>query len=252
MKRAFVFKDEKSDKFWSIDCVGCDFAVNFGKTGTSGRYQVKEFGSAEECLKEARKLVSEKERKGYVEDPSFDFDGRLYFDDEEVGPHRGTSHPAFRVRCAADFYYDCTDEAAPFGSDEGADVLADLEEAYRKKGRAVDVADFPRFVVEDEWEMEYLPPSVASAKLVESDLGQFDGERLECMFMSDQVILAAAFGQIKITGALEEALETLATGSARRLEVVCGLLGYPNEHAKTMRNDLLGAGASGDSSGYAD
>ena len=31
MKRAFIYKDEKSHKFWWIDYSGCDFAVNYGK-----------------------------------------------------------------------------------------------------------------------------------------------------------------------------------------------------------------------------
>lgn len=31
MKRAFIYKDEKSHKF-CIDYSGCDFAVNYGKS----------------------------------------------------------------------------------------------------------------------------------------------------------------------------------------------------------------------------
>ena len=31
MKRVFVFQDFKSQKFWSIDVVGTDVTVNYGK-----------------------------------------------------------------------------------------------------------------------------------------------------------------------------------------------------------------------------
>lgn len=34
MKRVFVFQDFKSQKFWSIDVVGTDVTVNYGKLGT--------------------------------------------------------------------------------------------------------------------------------------------------------------------------------------------------------------------------
>ena len=41
MKRVFVFQDFKSQKFWSIDVVGTDVTVNYGKLGTDGQTQVK-------------------------------------------------------------------------------------------------------------------------------------------------------------------------------------------------------------------
>ena len=41
MKRVFVFQDFKSQKFWSIDVVGTDVTVNYGKLGTDGKKQEK-------------------------------------------------------------------------------------------------------------------------------------------------------------------------------------------------------------------
>lgn len=43
MKRVFVFQDFKSQKFWSIDVRGTDVVVNYGKLGTDGQTQVKNF-----------------------------------------------------------------------------------------------------------------------------------------------------------------------------------------------------------------
>lgn len=67
MKRVFVFKDFKSQKFWSIDVVGTDITVNYGKLGTDGQTQVKNFSTPEEAEKAATKLIAEKTKKGYVE-----------------------------------------------------------------------------------------------------------------------------------------------------------------------------------------
>ena len=53
MKRAFIYKDEKSHKFWWIDYSGCDFAVNYGKFDSIGKFEIKDFDTEEECLKQA-------------------------------------------------------------------------------------------------------------------------------------------------------------------------------------------------------
>ena len=66
MKRVFVFQDFKSQKFWSIDVRGTDVIVNYGKLGTDGQTQVKNFSSAGEAEKAAGKLIAEKTKKGYV------------------------------------------------------------------------------------------------------------------------------------------------------------------------------------------
>ncbi|EMM76869.1 WGR domain-containing protein [Leptospira santarosai] len=67
MKHHLTFKDDKSDKFWSIETSGNSFTVTYGKTGTAGQTQTKSFDDEKKCLKEAEKLLSEKLKKGYVE-----------------------------------------------------------------------------------------------------------------------------------------------------------------------------------------
>ena len=68
MKRYFTFKDEKSDKFWSIEIQGLLVTVVFGKTGTAGNTNVKEYFKEEDAKKDADKLIQEKLKKGYVEE----------------------------------------------------------------------------------------------------------------------------------------------------------------------------------------
>jgi predicted DNA-binding WGR domain protein len=67
MKKHLTFKDNKSDKFWSIAVSGKSFTVTYGKTGTDGQTSVKDFDTEEKCMKEAEKLVSEKIKKEYIE-----------------------------------------------------------------------------------------------------------------------------------------------------------------------------------------
>ena len=65
MKKQLTYKDDKSDKFWSIETNGNSFTVTYGKAGTSGASQTKTFKSEYECENEAEKLVKEKMKKGY-------------------------------------------------------------------------------------------------------------------------------------------------------------------------------------------
>ncbi|WP_061226556.1 WGR domain-containing protein [Leptospira interrogans] len=67
MNHQLIFRDDKSDKFWNIETSGNFFTVTYGKTGTAGTSQTKTFETEETCIKEARKLLSEKLKKGYIE-----------------------------------------------------------------------------------------------------------------------------------------------------------------------------------------
>ncbi|WXZ54439.1 WGR domain-containing protein [Fusobacterium polymorphum] len=60
MIEALHFKDQKTDKFWFVETLVCEMMVNYGKTGTTGKYKIKEF----------------------------DRNNRYYFDDEEHGLSR--------------------------------------------------------------------------------------------------------------------------------------------------------------------
>ena len=66
-KREFEFSDEKSNKFWIIELDGESYTVNFGRIGTNGQTQTKEFASADAAKKEYDKLIAEKIKKGYKE-----------------------------------------------------------------------------------------------------------------------------------------------------------------------------------------
>lgn len=66
-RREFHFISGSSGKFWAIESKGTSFDVTYGKVGTDGRTQTKEFASAEKAQAAYDKLVEEKTGKGYVE-----------------------------------------------------------------------------------------------------------------------------------------------------------------------------------------
>src|SRR5262249_45835176 len=64
-RREFHYQEGNSQKFWAIDVAGSRFTVQFGRLGTAGQTQTKEFGSDQEAQKAADKLIAEKTKKGY-------------------------------------------------------------------------------------------------------------------------------------------------------------------------------------------
>lgn len=66
-KRRFEFSDDKSNKYWEVQLHGTGFTVVYGRIGTAGQTQTKDFGTNEKALKEYEKLVDEKLKKGYEE-----------------------------------------------------------------------------------------------------------------------------------------------------------------------------------------
>lgn len=65
--RRFEFVEGKSSKFWQIALEGSSTTVQYGRLGTDGQSQVKEWPTAEKAKIEHDKLVKEKTGKGYVE-----------------------------------------------------------------------------------------------------------------------------------------------------------------------------------------
>jgi predicted DNA-binding WGR domain protein len=66
-RREFHFTEGGSKKFWAIEVEGKGFTVHFGRLGTTGQAQKKEFASDAEAQKAADKLIAEKTKKGYAE-----------------------------------------------------------------------------------------------------------------------------------------------------------------------------------------
>src|SRR5262245_31548626 len=64
------FEEGTSSKFWRARVEGRTLYVNYGKIGSTGQTQVKDFPSPELATKEYDKLVRDKRKKGYVDQGS--------------------------------------------------------------------------------------------------------------------------------------------------------------------------------------
>lgn len=86
MHHYLEFEDEKSSKYWEISSAEKSFTVRYGKIGTNGQTQTKEFSTVEEAEKAAEKILKEKLNKGYIEKESTNT--------EQPGPARNSADKA--------------------------------------------------------------------------------------------------------------------------------------------------------------
>lgn len=69
-RRNLVFQEGTSHKFWQIELSGLSHTVCYGKVGTNGQTQTKDFNTEEAAAKSYDKLLVEKLKKGYLESGS--------------------------------------------------------------------------------------------------------------------------------------------------------------------------------------
>jgi predicted DNA-binding WGR domain protein len=66
-RREFQLSEGSSNKFWAITVNGNEFTVEFGRVGTKGQTQTKQFANSSAAQQAADKLIAEKTKKGYRE-----------------------------------------------------------------------------------------------------------------------------------------------------------------------------------------
>ena len=135
-----------------------------------------------------------------------------YFDDPDEGLARATSHPAFVRACPEDLFYDCADDFGPFGNDCGSDALHSLQEWYRAGARGTARGFIDRTI--RAWGIT-LPDLLATDR--DTVIGWLDDPDLE-MFAREvgNLVVAVAFGQLKITGAIDPDIVALAQAAMTR------------------------------------
>ena len=152
-----------------------------------------------------------------------------YFDDPDEGLSRDTSHPRFVALAADDFYYDEAYDFSPFGSDDGNDVLRDLESWYQEESGAGSVSDFVADVLQD-WNFG-VPVDMLRADATTRNAWLRQGEMHEPYLAAEcRAWVAAAFGQLKITGQIDPPLHAQALAA---IDCQLGL----NEYARTRHPD---------------
>lgn len=141
---------------------------------------------------------------------------QFYFehDNTEDSLMEEMSHPHYNQIIQKAFYRDCTDEFSPFGNDDGAETLWDLEDWYREMQGEEDITQF-LFNRIDNYGFTYQSEPLVDTLDLETiqELAEEDPYFIDTM---DQTIIATAFGQAKITGMICPKLRDLAVIAVNR------------------------------------
>ncbi|MEZ0217098.1 MAG: WGR domain-containing protein, partial [Rariglobus sp.] len=68
LRRTLKYTEGDSKKFWEIIVTGKNFTVRFGRIGTPGQTQQKQFETEAEAQRSAEQLIQSKLRKGYSDE----------------------------------------------------------------------------------------------------------------------------------------------------------------------------------------
>ena len=125
--------------------------------------------------------------------------------DHDPFNERELAHPRARELLVEDFFWDCADEEAPFGSDEGHDAYFEYRN-WRKENPKAPLVDCLAWILEDQLDEYTL--ELCSDEQVRTDLAEPDEAFMADswdMFTLDATIIATAFGQLLDEGRIDSA-----------------------------------------------
>lgn len=134
----------------------------------------------------------------------------LWIDDEDAGPAPATSHPSF-VEAAPEWWFDASDDLAPFGTEAGHDALRALEAWYAEGGADDRIAEH----LEDETDAWGLgvPDEVYDGDPADAVAWLQDGGEDHVLQADAQRRVATALGQWKIRGHLSPVTRGVAANA---------------------------------------
>lgn len=219
MQHVLHLPDAQNGRFWRIETLDKDLMINWGRIGSSGRYELKSFATAEECEAYAESQLSRKQAAGFLPYEAFIPEQLHYYDDDSFGLHPLTSHPTFRLYFPQAIYYSSIDDGAPFGNDEGSDALWELSDLLRRRSKP-DLQHYPAQLMERLYHQPYYPPRMETIEelqaLSKSRLG--NRSAWDHLRRTDRLIIALALAQVKISGLLDLKLYQLALKSIDRIK----------------------------------
>ena len=117
--------------------------------------------------------------------------------------------------------------------------MYELEQVFRKNAD-LDTLTFPQKLICEYWGMDYLPPQLDQAA---ESIAELCKQQETEVYQSDKVIIATAFGSIKITGRLKLELQQLTLLAIQRLDVLAQLRDWcaantRSEISRQMADDL--------------
>lgn len=127
------------------------------------------------------------------------------------------AHPRARELMTEAFFWDCADEEAPFGSDEGYDAYYEFRE-WRRRNKKKKLTDCLAWIMQGEDLKSYndeLCSDEAVAQALERQAEAFLADAYD-MFTLDATVIATSLGQLLDEGRIDAAAKPCLRVAIRR------------------------------------
>ncbi len=125
-------------------------------------------------------------------------------EEEKYGIDIDNAHQKAIELIPEDFFWSCSDELAPFGSDEGDTALAEFRD-WRKENPSTPTLECLKWVIESVGEMDFADynSEILSRAKVKSQLEDEDFDDQQYIYTLDISVIATGFAQLVDEGIIE-------------------------------------------------
>lgn len=160
-------------------------------------------------------------------------------DDDDLGgidPERG--HPRALELIPDEFFWDCTDELGPFGSDEGDTALEEWRD-WRRDHPDKPLIDCLHWTIREVGEMDPADytPALAEPGTVEAMMDDPDIDDDHFIYTLDASVIATGFGQLADEGTIEADAKPLIATALQR-QIAYAQLSTDWSHADAYQRNL--------------
>lgn len=138
-------------------------------------------------------------------------------DEDRYGVDKDSAHPRARELVPEEFFWDCADELAPFGSDEGDTALAEFRDWRRGRSRTP-LIECLKWTIESVGEMEFSEYSdaILAESLISEQIADRDFDDQQYIFTVDVSLLATGFGQLIDEGRIDASAKPIISRAIAR------------------------------------
>lgn len=150
--------------------------------------------------------------------------------EDEAGINIEYSHERARKLVPEKFFWDCTDEFAPFGSDEGDTALNEFRE-WRKEKPGSPIKECVNWALEiGGYNLESYNLSLATEENVQQIIDNDEADYL--IFTNDITVIATVFGQLADEGTIDLDAKPYAEVALQRI-LIWMRLDHPDWYEET-------------------
>lgn len=131
-----------------------------------------------------------------------------YYEEDGYGINKQNAHPRALELIKEEFFWDCSDELAPFGSDEGDTALSEFRD-WKDENQNEPVFECIKWTIEGvgEIHLKDYNERLLDRDLIEKQIADVNFDVEQYIFTLDVSIIATGFGQLVDEGKIDKEIK---------------------------------------------